>query len=144
VRDTCRIRPGIPGLSDNISVISIVGKFLEHSRIFYFRNGGEEEFYIGSADLMTRNLEHRVEVLTPIEEEIHREECRTILNTCLNDTCSAWQMQSDGSYIQRRTDDEEVICAQEKMVTLANDRSKSARAHKKLNYKSGNRKRRNR
>ncbi len=145
IRDTCRVRPGIKGLSENISVISIVGRFLEHSRIFYFRNGGEEEFYLGSADLMTRNLEHRVEVLTPIEEEVHREECRTILNTCLNDTCSAWELQQDGSYIQRRGENSDtVICAQLKMVELANERSKSARAHKKINYKSTNRKKRNR
>ena len=144
IRDTCRIRPGIKGLSDNISVISIVGRFLEHSRIYYFRNGGEEEFYIGSADLMTRNLEHRVEVIAPIEDEMHREECRTILNACLNDTCSAWELQSDGSYIQRKNLNEEALCAQEKMVALANERSKTARAHKTLKYKSYSRKNRNR
>jgi len=144
IRDTCRIRPGIKGLSDNISVISIVGRFLEHSRIFYFRNGGEEEFYIGSADLMTRNLEHRVEVLTPIEDESHRDECRTILNACLNDSCSAWELQSDGSYIQRKSEAEDVLCAQSKMITLADERSKYARAHKKMNYKSSHRKNRNR
>ncbi len=144
IRDTCRIRPGIKGLSDNISVISIVGRFLEHSRIYYFRNGGEEEFYIGSADLMTRNLEHRVEVIAPVEDEMHREECRTILNACLNDTCSAWELHSDGHYTQRHSDDEEAVCAQEKMVALANKRSKTARAHKTLKYKSYSRKNRNR
>ncbi len=144
IRDTCRIRPGITGLSENISVISIVGRFLEHSRIFYFRNDGDEEFYIGSADLMTRNLEFRVEVLTPILEEVHREECRIILKTCLNDSCSAWELQSDGSYSQYQTEDIEALCVQDKMVALANDRSKSARAHKKLNYKTSNKKRRNR
>lgn len=144
IRDTCRVRPGIKGLSENISVISIVGRFLEHSRIFYFRNGGEEEFYLGSADLMTRNLEHRVEVLTPIENEIHRQECRTIFNTYLNDSCSAWELQQDGCYIQRKSDDAESICAQLKMVELAKERSKSAREHKKINYKGSNRKKRNR
>ena len=143
IRDTCRLRPQIPGLSDNISVISIVGRFLEHSRIFYFRNGGEEEFYIGSADLMTRNLEHRVEVLTPIEEEVHREECRTILNACLNDPISAWDMQPDGSYVKRKGSVEDGVSAQERMIVLANERSKSARAHKKVNYRSYHRKNRN-
>lgn len=144
IRDTCRIRPGIKGLSDNISVISIVGRFLEHSRIFYFRNGGEEEFYIGSADLMTRNLEYRVEVLTPIDEELHRDECRTILNACLNDSCSAWELQSDGSYIQRVAENGDGLCAQDKMIALANDRSKFARQHKKINYKNINKRSRNR
>ena len=144
IRDTCRIRPGIRGLSDNISVISIVGRFLEHSRIYYFRNGGVEEFYIGSADLMTRNLEHRVEVVAPIEEEVHREECRNILNGCLNDPISAWDMQSDGSYIKREGTADSGLSAQDRMIVLANERSKSARAHKKVNYKSGHRKNRNR
>jgi polyphosphate kinase len=68
VRDTCRLRPGIPGLSENVHVISVVGRFLEHSRIFYFHNAGDEEYYIGSADAMMRNLEHRVEVLVPVED----------------------------------------------------------------------------
>jgi polyphosphate kinase len=144
IRDTCRIRPGIKGLSDNISVVSIVGRFLEHSRIFYFRNGGVEEFYIGSADLMTRNLEHRVEVITPVEEDVHREECRIILNSCLNDPISAWDMQPDGSYIRRSGNVEDGLSAQDKMMQLANQRSKSANAHKKMNYRSSLRKNRNR
>ena len=66
VRDTCRYRPGIPGLSDSGRVISIVGRFLEHTRIYYFQNGGDEEYFIGSADCMKRNLESRVEVVTPV------------------------------------------------------------------------------
>lgn len=144
IRDTCRIRPGIKGLSDNISVISIVGRFLEHSRIYYFRNGGEEEFYIGSADLMTRNLEHRVEVVTPVDLEIHREECRVILNACLNDPISAWDMHSDGSYTRRSGQVENGLCTQDKMVELANQRSKSAKAHKKVSYRLSSRRTRNR
>ena len=144
IRDTCRIRPGILGLSDNISVISVVGRFLEHSRIFYFRNGGEEEYYIGSADLMTRNLENRVEVLTPIEEKVHQEECRSILNACLNDYVSAWELQSDGSYIKRVNENLESLGTQDRMIALAKDRSKYAKAHKKISYKNTHRKRRNR
>jgi polyphosphate kinase len=102
VRDTCRLRPGLPGLSDNIGVVSIVGRFLEHARIYYFRNGGAEEFFIGSADLMTRNLESRVEVVTPVEDPALREELRAILDSQLNDRRNAWDMQPDGSYVQRQ------------------------------------------
>ena len=78
VRDTCRLRPGIPGLTENASVVSIVGRFLEHARIYYFLNGGEEEFYIGSADLMQRNLESRVETVVPVEDPAARDELRHI------------------------------------------------------------------
>jgi len=102
VRDTCRLRPGIPGISENISVIGIVGRFLEHARIYYFQNGGDEEFFIGSADLMTRNLESRVETVAPVEEPALRADLAEILNAQLNDSRSAWEMQSDGTYIQRR------------------------------------------
>ena len=101
VRDSCRLRPGVPGLSDNIRVVSIVGRFLEHSRIYYFYNGGKEEYYIGSADCMKRNLVSRVEVLTPVEPEALQDELRTILDILVNDQRSAWDMQPDGTYVQR-------------------------------------------
>jgi polyphosphate kinase len=102
VRDTCRLRPGIPGLSDNISVISIVGRFLEHTRVYFFRNGGEEEYYIGSADCMKRNLEHRVETLVPVDDPDLRQQLREMLEIQLYDHRSAWDMQPDGSYVQRQ------------------------------------------
>ncbi len=102
VRDTCRLRPGIPGLSDNIRVISIVGRFLEHSRIVYVHNGGEGRYFIGSADCMKRNLESRVEIWCPVEAPDLREDLRLMLDTQLADQRSAWDMQPDGSYIQRR------------------------------------------
>lgn len=101
IRDSCRIRPGIPGLSDNISVISIVGRFLEHTRIYYFKNNGDEKYYIGSADIMKRNLERRVEVITPIEPPALQAQLREILDLQLADQRSAWDMQSDGTYVQR-------------------------------------------
>jgi polyphosphate kinase len=104
VRDSCRLRPRVPGLSDNIRVVSVVGRFLEHSRIYYFHNGGHEEYYIGSADCMTRNLVSRVEVLTPVEPEGLQAELRTILDVLLNDQRSAWDMLPDGSYVQRNGD----------------------------------------
>ncbi|MDH3592391.1 MAG: RNA degradosome polyphosphate kinase, partial [Planctomycetota bacterium] len=102
VRDTCRLRPGIPGLSENVTVLGIVGRFLEHARIYYFLNGGEEEYFIGSADCMKRNLESRVELLTPIDMPDLREELRYFLDAQINDHRSAWEMQPDGSYRQRR------------------------------------------
>jgi polyphosphate kinase len=101
VRDTCRLRPGIAGLSENVRVISIVGRFLEHSRVYYFRNGGAEEYFISSADAMKRNLEARVEVLCPVESPALVREIRFLLDVYLQDTRSAWEMQPDGGYIQR-------------------------------------------
>ena len=83
VRDTCRLRPGVPGLSENVRVVSIVGRFLEHGRIYYFRNGGEEEYFIGSADCMKRNLESRVEVVVPVEDPALRQELRAVLDAQL-------------------------------------------------------------
>jgi polyphosphate kinase len=101
VRGMCCLRPGVPGVSDNIRVISIVGRFLEHSRIYYFSNGGREVIYVGSADLMTRNLNRRVEVLFPIEDRklvrILREK---VLELYLSDNVKAREMLSDGSYVR--------------------------------------------
>jgi len=99
VRDTCRLRPGLPGLSERVRVVSIIGRFLEHARIYYFRNGGAEEYLIGSADCMTRNLESRVEVMVPIDDPLQRKELRTVLDAQLKPNRLQWQMQSDGSYV---------------------------------------------
>jgi len=100
VRDSCRVRPGVPGFSEKIRVISIVGRFLEHARIYYFRSGGAEEFFIGSADAMRRNLEYRVEVLAPVESPSLRKELWRLLEVQLADRRSAWELQADGSYVQ--------------------------------------------
>ena len=102
VRDTCRLRPGIPGLSENIRVVSIVGRFLEHARIYYFRNGGAEEYFISSADVMKRNLEARVEILCPVTTLELTRELKQIFDSYGADQRSAWDMQPDGSYLQRR------------------------------------------
>ncbi|MBN1379544.1 MAG: polyphosphate kinase 1 [Gammaproteobacteria bacterium] len=132
VRDTCRLRPGIKGLSENIRVISIVGRFLEHSRIYYFRNAGKEEYYIGSADMMTRNLKGRVEVLVPIEPEELQAELRQILDINLGDERAAWEMQSDGTYKQRTSRKKNPLSCQEQLMELAKKREKEARAAMKL------------
>lgn len=101
VRGICCLRPGIPGISDNITVTSIVGRFLEHPRIFYFRNGGEEEMLLGSADLMPRNLDRRVETLFPIEDaELRRRIWECILEVHLRDDAQSRQLLPDGSYIR--------------------------------------------
>lgn len=109
VRDTCRLRPGMAGVSETIRVVSIVGRFLEHSRVYYFRNGGADEYFISSADAMKRNLEARVEVLCPIEVPALARELRSILDVHLRDTRSAWDMQPDGSYIQRMPADPDAV-----------------------------------
>ena len=101
VRDTCRLRPGIPGLSETVTVISVVGRFLEHARIYYFHNSGAAEYFIASADAMKRNLEARVEILCPVEPAELTRELRIIFDTHLADQRSAWDMQQDGTYVQR-------------------------------------------
>ncbi|MHC4923861.1 MAG: polyphosphate kinase 1 [Planctomycetota bacterium] len=125
IRDTCRLRPGIPGLSENVTVVSVVGRFLEHSRIYYFRNGGEEEYFIGSADCMRRNLDSRVEVLAPVEDKAHQRRLRFMLDTQMADRRSAWQMRADGSYEQRvPTEPEEELGSQQVLMERAVKRSR--------------------
>jgi len=101
IRGICCIRPKVKGLSDRIRVISVIGRFLEHSRIFYFSNGGKEQVYIGSADWMPRNLDARVEVITPVEEVSLVKELKQILEIVLADNRQAWDLRADGTYVQR-------------------------------------------
>ncbi len=131
VRDTCRLRPGIPGLSETVRVVSIVGRFLEHARIYYFRNGGQEEYYIGSADCMKRNLESRVEVVAPVEAPELQARLREIIDAQLGDQRSAWDMQPDGTYVQCVPQQEDALSSQAMLIKLAKKRAKAARAHKK-------------
>jgi polyphosphate kinase len=101
VRGICCLRPGVEGVSERIRVISIVGRFLEHSRLFFFANGGRHEYYIGSADWMPRNLERRVEAVVPVQDVAHHDRLRTLLETCLTDNRQAWDLHADGHYVQR-------------------------------------------
>ena len=126
VRDTCRLRPGLPGISESVRVVSVVGRFLEHSRIYYFRNGGDEEYYIGSADLMKRNLEQRVEIVVPVEAPALRADLRTVLDLHMADERNAWDMQPDGTYVQRRSDDPDAPGCQQKLISLAENRLRAA------------------
>jgi polyphosphate kinase len=116
VRGICCLRPGIPGVSDRIKVISIVGRFLEHSRIYYFANNGDEELYFGSADWMPRNFDRRVEVITPIEDRsLHPRVC-ALLETCLADNRQAWDLASDGTYTQRKPGTRPVVSTHERLL----------------------------
>ena len=102
VRGLCCLRPGVPGLSDNIRVFSVLGRFLEHSRIYRFANGGEPGYFIGSADWMKRNLSRRVETITPVVDPAIRQELLEILDVYASDNSSAWDCGPDGAYRRRR------------------------------------------
>jgi polyphosphate kinase len=126
VRGICCLRPGVPGVSETIRVTSVVGRFLEHSRIFYFRNGGEEEIYLGSADLMPRNLNRRVEILFPLEDrELMFRVRDSILAEYLLDNVKARRMMPDGSYKRAaRTDGQAALNSQESLLGLDTPRTR--------------------
>jgi polyphosphate kinase len=100
VRGVCTLRPGVNGVSENISVVSVLGRFLEHARVFYFANAGSPEYFIGSADMRPRNLRRRVELLAPVRDRNCRAQLDTILDTYLGDP-TAWELTSAGEYIRR-------------------------------------------
>ncbi len=132
VRGTCCLRPGLPGVSDNIEVSSIVGRFLEHSRVYYFRNGGSEEIYVGSADLMPRNLNRRVEVIFPIaDSKIVARLKDEILSTYLADTVKKRKMNPDGTYTRvKKTGNKRVMNSQALLIERTKSRAASASASK--------------
>ncbi|AXG11905.1 polyphosphate kinase 1 [Haloplanus rubicundus] len=143
VRDICRLRPGIEGVSDTVTVRSVVGRFLEHSRIYYFENGagpddpddggerrtpgsrpatddgGEPQYFVGSADWMTRNLDYRVEAVAPVTDPDLREQLRFVLEVMLHDNRSGWEMNADGSYDQRTPGSDPVWGTQEILMAAA-------------------------
>ncbi len=101
VRGICCLRPGVEGVSDRIRVISIIGRFLEHSRVWRFANGGSPEYFIGSADWMPRNLDRRVEAVVPVEDASLHPRFDSVLETCLSDNRNGWELRADGTYRQR-------------------------------------------
>jgi polyphosphate kinase len=104
----CCLRPGMKGVSENIRVISVVGRYLEHSRVYYFQNNGKEEIYLGSADLMQRNLDHRVEVVFPVERPEHIQHLReNVLAAYFRDNMRARLMQPDGMYVRLKPKEKE-------------------------------------
>jgi polyphosphate kinase len=107
IRGICCLRPGLEGISENIRVVSLVGRFLEHARIFAFGEEEDEKIYLGSADLMQRNLDRRVEATFPLREERHRRRIRRLLKLQLADTANAWELKPDGSFERLRPEDGE-------------------------------------
>ena len=101
VRGICCLRPGLAGVSERIRVVSIIGRFLEHSRLWHFANGGAEEFYLGSADWMPRNFDRRVEAVVPVEAPAMHERLRSLLHVYLDDNRQAWELRADGVWTQR-------------------------------------------
>jgi polyphosphate kinase len=130
VRGICCLRPGVPGTSDNIRVISIVDRFLEHARIFHFGNGGKREVYLSSADWMPRNFQRRIEVMFPIEDEGLRDRViDEILAIALKDNVKARQLQSDGRYVRKLPADgangEASVRSQYRFMELAREKAQA-------------------
>ncbi len=126
IRGMCCLRPGVEGVSENITVRSIVGRFLEHTRVYYFENGGDEEVYCASADLMERNLYKRVETCFPITAKKLAQRVINDLETYLLDNCQSWMLQTDGSYLSaaaNRDEDAEEVSAQETLIDAYAQRS---------------------
>ena len=115
VRGICCLRPGVPGVSENIRVVSVVGRFLEHSRIYAFKRGDEMRVLTGSADLMPRNLDSRVELIVPVEDETARDQLLEILELCLADNTNAWELDQDGRWTRREPGAEEPKTAQREL-----------------------------
>jgi polyphosphate kinase len=122
VRGTCCLRPGVPGLSERIRVVSIVDRFLEHARIYRFENGGAPEYYLASADWMPRNLDHRVEIAFPILDPRLQAEVREILEVQLQDTVKARLLQPDGTSIRARAVGSAPLRSQERLYELIGSR----------------------
>lgn len=131
VRGLCCLRPGLPGLSENIRVMSVIGRFLEHSRIFCFHNDGQQEYFVGSADWMNRNLSHRVEAAVPIEEAALQARLMEVLEIMLADNRQAWDLQPDGRWVQRRPGPgEPERGTHQRLMDLTRQRSAKARPAK--------------
>lgn len=128
VRGVCCLLPGVRGMSENIRVVSVIDRFLEHSRIFWFRHGGDPRVYISSADWMTRNLDKRVELMTPVDEPEHRETLERVLLTALKDNAKARELRSDGHYHRLSpSKGEESLRSQEALYQAAAGETRSAR-----------------
>ncbi len=134
VRGMCRLRPGVPGLSDNITVRSIVDRYLEHPRVFHYRNGGAEEVYLSSADWMERNMDRRLELLFPVNDPDCRREALAVLDAGFSDNVSAWELRPDGVYARERPAPyEPIFRSQEKLYERAVAMNVKSREEKRHN-----------
>ncbi len=128
VRGICCLRPGVPGLSENIEVVSIIDRFLEHSRIFYAYQGGDEQVYISSADWMPRNLDRRIELLVPVGDPAGKAQLIALLETCMKDNVKACVLKADGTYRRRRaTGRSKPLRSQEELYRSAGEAARQAR-----------------
>jgi polyphosphate kinase len=128
IRGHSRLRPGLKGYSDNIRLISILGRFLEHDRIYYFHNNDQPQVFLGSADWRNRNLKDRVELITPIDQPELRHQLISILNDALDDNRLAWELDAEGNYrLRSRADDEPERNFHERLMKQAHKRAKKAR-----------------
>ena len=118
VRGMCSLRPGVAGISERIRVLSIVDRYLEHARVFYFQNGGEPVYLLASADWMQRNFDRRVEIAFPIIEPALQNRLKEILETQLADNVKGWWMQSDGNYLRARTTEGTPLRSQERLYQV--------------------------
>ena len=128
IRGHCRMRPGVPGFSDNVRVYSILGRFLEHTRIYYFENGGDTEVLMGSADWMSRNLNSRVEAIVPVRHPQLKARIVKVLDLALSDHRSVWELHGNGRYVQRTptTPEEEASSLQDQLIRRATQRVNKA------------------
>jgi polyphosphate kinase len=126
IRGICCLRPGLPGISENINVVSIVDRYLEHSRIIHVAHGGQDKVYMSTADWMPRNLDKRIELLVPIDDPAARQQCISILDTCFFDNVNSWKLQSNGTWVRQKPGRKKGVRCQEELYNFALTQNKNA------------------
>jgi polyphosphate kinase len=129
VRGMCSLRPGVEGLSERIRVVSVIDRYLEHARIFYFQNNAKPEYLLSSADWMQRNFDHRVEIAFPVLDEQHQIKLKEILDTQLADSLKSWRIQSDGTSVRQRGAEGTNPRSQEQLYEIMRDERGGANSH---------------
>jgi polyphosphate kinase len=129
VRGMCSLRPGVEGLSERIRVVSVIDRYLEHARIFYFHNNGKPEYLLSSADWMQRNFDHRVEIAFPVLDEQHQAKLKEILETQLADSSKCWRIQNDGHSVRIRSSETPHLRSQEQLYELMRYEHSGANGH---------------